>query len=133
MSGVREMRSGLYTPAGVVLLHEEESSDQRDFARGCAGVFIQLNYGSNRPLTEIMGEYKRALLASGYKWDPAYRIDETGTILTMIRRQYSTIEVADGAPQSKPLATAIPGASAYTTLYNVWLGYTIPNPSRCIG
>ncbi|HID63012.1 MAG TPA: hypothetical protein EYP49_09775 [Anaerolineae bacterium] len=76
-AGAAEIRQSLYVPADAVLLAETERSDALAYAHGCSGVLVEIAYGVNRPLEEVIEEYHQALLASGWELNPSYSPNKT--------------------------------------------------------
>jgi len=71
----RTLRDDLYVPKDAVLLGEVQSDEFRAYGKGCTGTYIEVVYGINRPLEEIVAEYQQQLLNAGWILHPGYDTD----------------------------------------------------------
>lgn len=122
----------LFIPADAILLGKVENDHLLAYAHGCTGTVIEVTYGANRPLAEIIDEYHHALLASGWELHPDYKPNKTDTtaIYQMgpqahIRLLSTLINTTPSMPQSNE--------EVLTTTYTVMIIYTEPSNTDCIG
>ena len=130
--GSAEIRRSLYVPADAVLLAETERNDALAYARGCTGVLIEIAYGVNRPLDEIIEEYHQALLASGWELNPAYSPNKTDRFAFYRKGTKVDLQI-DSTPAWVSLPTPDIDGQQFMTIYVILITYTIPSNDECIG
>lgn len=125
-----EVYQGLYVPIDAVLLGKVEHDRLLAYAHGCVGTVIEVAYGANRPLGEIIDGYHQALLESGWELDPGYYPNKTETDAFYQRDPMTEIHIIP-----EPIGVSIPelGEETFTTVYEVMILYTEPSNSDRIG
>lgn len=121
----------LYTPNGVVMLAQVERTDALVYAEGCDGVLIETAYGSQHSLAEIIEEYNKNLVTSGWQLNLQRQPNPTGEFAFYTQGNRVEIQI-----NSKPILatppTSIP-TNTFQTIYSVLLNYVLPSIDNCIG
>jgi hypothetical protein len=130
--GAAEIRQNLYTPADAILLNEVERSDALAYGSGCSGVVVEMVYGVNRPLNNVIEEYHSSLLASGWELDPAYSPNKTNQVAFYRKGPEVAIQI-DSTPVWASLPSQEKKDQQYKTLYTILIVYTIPSNAECVG
>lgn len=124
-ASAEEVFNTLYTPEDVSLIGIVERDDALVYARGCTGVLLDIAYGTNRKLTEVLKEYEVNLIESGWELRPGYIQKEDAKFFQ--KGPMLNLFIGDSV-------TAVDVANVnYLTIYVLTITYTEPSNYDCVG
>lgn len=115
----------LYVPKDTNLIGIVERDDALAYVRGCTGVLLDIAYGTNKTLDEILQEYQTNLLESEWVLRPDY--EQTKDALFF--QKGALVNLFIGSSTTQVDLTD----SDYLTIYVVLITYTEPSNRDCIG
>lgn len=114
----------LYVPDDAVLLSTVMQDDALRYNSGCIGTFIEIAFGVNRTLSDVMNDYEMALLNSGWEFHSGYtQRDDYRTYSKGI-----TTTLAIGGDLTE---ITLPDAHSFSTVYGIDIIYTEPSDIEC--
>lgn len=126
----RAIRDGLYVPRDAVFLGEVQSNEFLAYSRGCTGTYIEIAYGVNRSLEEMVAEYQQQLLSEGWILHPGYNTDEDRDHAYF----QNGIETKVSITGLLVLITIdVEVSSQYSTIYAIKISYVEPSVTDCTG
>jgi len=127
-----EISQNMFTPTDAVLLGKVENDHLLAYARGCTGTVIEIAYGVNRPLIEIIEEYHRSLLETGWELHPGYKPNKNDTAAVFRKGAQVNVWIL-AQPVNVVLPTPKPNEQTFITTYAVMIIYSKPSNADCIG
>lgn len=126
----RTIQHDLYTPRDAVLLGEAQSSEFLAYGRSCTGTHIELVYGTNRSIEEIVAEYKEQMLNRGWIPHPGYDIRGAKDHFYFQRGPEAMLGISN-SPVLVPLDKS--ETEPFATIYVVYINYVEPSYPDCVG
>lgn len=127
-----EVYQNLYVPDDAVVLGKVENDRLLAYGHGCTGTVIEIAYGVNRSLTEIIEEYHQSLLKDGWELHPDYNPNRTDTTAVYRMNPRTNLRILSSPVNIIP-PTLKPNEQSFVTIYAIMIVYTEPSNANCIG
>jgi hypothetical protein len=119
-----ELEQTIFTPKDVTLLERARGFRQPNYQFECYGSHLNLIYGTNRALTELMSDYERGLIENGWKISSGHMPSETFKVFT--RNPQSELFIETGESVTNP------SSQHFELIYRILVYYLTPH-TNCTG
>jgi hypothetical protein len=131
---VKDVQTELYASEDAVLLDQISGAGPKKYvAPGCIVAYVEMAYGVDRPLAEVIDEYYKTLIQDRWELNPEYELRKTDEDMYLRRgTQQEVVIYSYIAPLRSPSITLDePQLEQFETVYVVALIYSEPSSSDC--
>jgi hypothetical protein len=131
---VKDVQTELYTPEDAVLLDQVSDAGPKPYvAPGCIVAYVEMAYGVDRSLAEVIDEYYNTLIQDKWELNPDYESRKTDEDIYLHRgTQQEIVIYSYTAPLRSPSITLDdPQLEQFETVYVIALTYSEPSSFDC--